>query len=264
MQRKENFLPYFFLLVLISASLFLLSKTGTLNGPIGILQKLTIPFQRLGFGLGSVSLPENQKIKTLENQNLAMLQKLVDQRKLEAENSALRDQFQVGSPNPTSLTPVNIISVPKFIPAVTSPEVFIIDKGKEDGINLGDSLVFKDNLIGKVDKETPSLSQVLLITNSLSSFTAETQDGVLGVVRGAGGGEMILDNVLLSDTLHVSDLVLTKGSVDLGGGGFPPGLIVGKIVSLEKNPSSLFQKAKIKPIVDFSKLRVVFVEALSK
>ena len=70
---------------------------------------------------------------------------------------------------------------------------------------------------------------------------------------------MILDNVLLTENLKNGDLVLTKGDVNLNGEGFLPGLIVGKIISVEKSPSALFQKAQVEGLVDVTKLSTVFV-----
>src|SRR4030065_546558 len=41
-------------------------------------------------------------------------------------------------------------------------------------LKTGFAVVFKDNLIGKIGIVTPNLSQVILITNNESSFTAVT------------------------------------------------------------------------------------------
>ena len=38
-----------------------------------------------------------------------------------------------------------------------------------------------------------------------------------------------------------------------------PGLIVGKIASVSKNPSDLFQKAEIQSNIDFTKIETVFI-----
>ena len=64
---------------------------------------------------------------------------------------------------------------------------------------------------------------------------------------------------MLSDSLKKDDLVLTKGDVNAQNVGFPPDLTVGKIASVSKNPSDLFQKAEIQPLVDLSNLEKVFV-----
>jgi cell shape-determining protein MreC len=52
---------------------------------------------------------------------------------------------------------------------------------------------------------------------------------------------------------------LTKGDISLQNTGYPPDLTIGKIISVSKNPSDLFQKAEISSLIDFSNLEKVFV-----
>jgi len=68
-----------------------------------------------------------------------------------------------------------------------------------------------------------------------------------------------LDNVVLSDSIAVGDYVVTKGDLTIDNSGYPPSLIVGKIISVEKKSSDLFQRGKVKSLVDFSRLSTVFV-----
>ena len=70
---------------------------------------------------------------------------------------------------------------------------------------------------------------------------------------------MLLDNVLLSVELKKDADVLTKGDVNEKREGYPPNLIVGKIISIEKKQSDLFQRASVKSPVDFKNLEYVFI-----
>ncbi len=70
---------------------------------------------------------------------------------------------------------------------------------------------------------------------------------------------MLLDNVLLSEQLNVSDIIVSKGDIDTEGKGFPRNLVVGRVTSIEKKPSALFQTARVKSNLDMSKLSLVFV-----
>jgi rod shape-determining protein MreC len=150
--------------------------------------------------------------------------------------------------------------MPSFIPGFAMPENYIIHVGKMEKVYVNAPIIYKDNLVGRVTQIEDHFSKVLLVSNKSMSFSAKTSEtGANGIVRGTGNGNVIFDNVLLSDTLKVGDVVVTSGEVDINGKGFPPDLIVGKITSVEKNPSNLFQKASIAPLVDFRKLTNVFV-----
>lgn len=259
MKRRESFLPTFLIVVFLCILILILSLSGNLKFISSFLEKGTSTVQSIVFGI-SQSIPfvsENQKIKELKEENLGLLDKMQDYEKLKKENAALLDQFQTSYPSSIRLLETEIIGAPGFIPGVSIPNNFILNKGSKDNVKIGQAVVIKDNLIGVVSQVSPSLSKVNIINNSSSSFTAKTQSGALGVVR--GGGSITLDNVLLSENIRLQDFVLTKGDVNSEGVGIPADLIIGKITSVEKNPSDLFQKGKIESFVDFTSLSTVFV-----
>lgn len=262
MRKDNNFLLAFFVFLLLSVLIFGLSKSGILNPLTSIFQKITSPVQGLTYNAVNTTnfLGTNDKIKKLENENLVLTSMLSDQKKLKDNNSALSDQFQTSYPNSSTLLPANIVGAPSFIPGVSLPETFIIDKGTSDGLKVGKAVVYKNNLVGKISKANDFLSEVTLVTNATSSFTAKSSSSeVLGVIKGQGGGEMILDNVLLSDNLKPGDLIFTNGDANLNGTGYPPDLVVGRIVSVDKKASSLFQRAEVSSFIDFSKITTVFI-----
>lgn len=259
MQKRNNFFYAFLLFFFISLLIFLLSSFGVLK--ISFLGKFFSPVASLTYSLFH-KLPfvaDDQKIKTLKDENARLAGKLLDQKKLQSENSALRDQFETSSPRSQNLLHAMIIGAPGFVPGISYPSVFIIDKGEKDGVKKNQAVVFKNALIGKIEKITDYLSKVILLSNGSFSFTAKTDRGTVGVIKGEENGKITLDNVLLSEDLKKDDLVFTRGDLDEESVGMPEDLIVGRIESIEKNPSALFQKAKVQSIIDFTKLFDVFV-----
>jgi rod shape-determining protein MreC len=262
MQKRNSFFSYFLVFLALSLVIFGASKAGFLKPIDGLLKGIFAPFQAITYGTFSkiTSFGSNAQMQTLKAQNLALTKKLIDQNTLIQDNKALRDQFQTQNPRSLSLMEADVIGAPGFIPGISVPEILILDRGENDGIKIGEAVVYQDNLVGKVVKTSLFLSEVMLITNSSSSFTAKTLSmQSQGVVKGQGAGEMILDNVVLSDSLEKQDTVLTKGDVNGEGTGFPPDLVVGKITSISKSPSDLFQKAAVKSKIDFTKMDKVFV-----
>jgi len=190
---------------------------------------------------------------------LDLSKKLIDQKKLIDDNKALNDQFLTTSIKSNTLLAANVVGAPRFIPGISSPEVFIIDLGSKDGVTIGSAVIFKDNLVGSITKLTQNLSEVTLISNSASKFTAKTENGVAGVVKGQGNGEIVLDNVVLSDRIQKGDLVITSGDLKIYATGFPGQLIVGRITTVDRNPSDLFQKGRIESLLDLKRLTKVFI-----
>lgn len=253
MQRGQNFILIFF--VLLSLSILLLVLNVQFLSPVtGFLSKathnifLSLPF----FG------PTDQE-KKLKEENLRLSGKIVSDQKLLSENKALRDQFLVAFPKSFDLLPSRVIGSPRFLPGVTLPEIFILDVGKKDGVKMGNAVVFKDNLVGRISKVAETLSEVTLVINPDFKLAAKTSSGVLGIVKGQGNGDLILDNVLLSDTLDKDGLILTSGDLQTDQSGLPSGIIIGKIESVEKAPSELFQRARLESMLEFSRMQNVFV-----
>lgn len=259
MRKKEKFLLSFFLFFFIALLIFLLSSFGVVK--ISFLERFFSGVQSFTYSFFH-KLPfvgEDERLKILKEENIELARKLLDQKKLQSENSALKDQFETTSPRSQNLLNAKVVGAPGFVPGMSFPSFFIINKGEKDGVRRSQAVVFKDSIIGRVEKTTDYLSKVMLVSNDSFSFTAKTERGTIGIIKGEGNGEITLDNVLLSEDLKKDDLVYTRGDLDEVGVGIREDLIIGKITSIEKNPSALFQKARVQPLTDFKKLFDVFV-----
>lgn len=251
MQRRGQFFSVFFLFFIFTLIVFFFSQTDLGRGTTGLTERVIVPFQRLLFPLLSRGSSDSQELTALKAENGKLLLQISKQKSLEKENQALRDQFETTSPSSKKLLPAQIIGI--------HDEELMIDKGTSDKVSVGNIIVVKDNLIGKVVRASSHLSVVELLRHPHTSFTAETvKTSALGVIRG-GDGSVLLVNVVLSDKLEKNDLVKTKGDSDKEGNGVPPGLIVGKIISVNKKASALFQQAEIRSLVDISQEKIVFV-----
>jgi len=251
MQRKASFFPVFLIFIVLAILIFFFAQKGLFGGLTGFLEQATVPLQKMTFGIFHTQGDQTSEEK-LREENNSLLKELAKQKGLEKENRALHDQFEATNPDPKKLLPATIIGM--------HDEEIVIDKGTSDGVKAGGVIVYKDNLIGRIVQVSGHLSVVDLVTNKSTSFTAETaKTSALGVIKGQGAGGILFDNAVLSDKLEKDDVVVTKGDIDASGLGFPPGIVVGKIVSVNKKASSLFQTAEIQSLVDFSQLTVVFV-----
>ncbi len=185
---------------------------------------------------------------------MRLLTRLAKTSLIEKDNQALRDQFATAEIPASALTPANIVDIPAPFPGGPSfIDRIIIDKGNQDGIKVGQNVVYKDNLIGKVVKSSPRMAVVDLLNHKGTSFTVRAvKSGSLGIGRGTGGEKFILENVLLSYNLEKGELVVTRG---------PNPLVVGRIIDVSKKASALFQSAEIESLVDIRNLKMVFIQS---
>ena len=262
MAKKENFTSVFLFFLIFALIIFIFSKFGFLSFPASILQKALSPMQGSVYSAFNFfsSPSKDSAINKIKEENKELVKKIVMQSVLQKENSALHDQFATISVRSQSLLPAKIVGAPSFIPGVSNPQSFIIDKGTADNVAVGNAVIYKDNLVGKITQSNLYFSKVVLVTNSSFSSTVRIlRSQAQGVIKGEGEKQMILDNVLQSDDIKISDIIITKGDLDEKGRGIPPDLVVGKIVSVSKKPSDLFQKGEVVSLLGFSNLSTVFV-----
>ena len=256
MQKRSSYFPLFFVYSALSIFLLLLTVGGASQPLRGIIEKIIVPVQKnlfVAFAQGE----KNESILTKEEEQVRLYQLKIEEQ--EREIRALRDQFQTTQPSSETLLPAEVIGFESFIPGVSKPKTLTLDKGSKDGIKIGHVIVVKDILIGRVSRVSDSISIVDLTTKEGFSITAKTSTtNALGVLKGQGS-TLLLDNVVVSESLKKDDFVLTKGSRKDDGTGSPPDLVLGKVSSVVKKPSSLFQTAEIESLVDITRVSIVFV-----
>ena len=144
--------------------------------------------------------------------------------------------------------------------------VIRIDVGRNNGIEISDanpSYAVVDaqmNLVGRIMSTDLSSSKVLPILHEGFTVSAKvnTVNGAIVTVHGEvelkEDGLCKVDQIPDQVTLQVGDVLVTSGD----GGLYPSGIPVGEIVSVD-NTSKLNRYATLKPYVDISNLKDVFV-----
>jgi rod shape-determining protein MreC len=133
----------------------------------------------------------------------------------------------------------------------------IVDKGSLDGLKKNMVVLDKKgNLIGRtVDPISLKEARVQLITDIDSGVSVVSQESRAGgVLTGDGKGDCILKYIYPTQKVNKGEGLITSGLDHI----FPPGIKVGKVVSITTDPS-LFKKIKVKTSFEFSDLDTVVV-----
>lgn len=155
----------------------------------------------------------------------------------------------------------------KFLPAqvVGVAQKMLLDKGEQDGVKVGQMVVFENILVGRVAKTSAGSAQVILPLSpgikipvltkrpNLAGFQAK------GLLENLAGRDLFLTNVLLSESLAKGDLVVTAGELAGENVGWLPDLLIGRVLEIFPKTREIFQKAKIEPLIDYQNLKEVFV-----
>ncbi len=132
----------------------------------------------------------------------------------------------------------------------------IIDKGSNDGLRRGMPVVTDQGLVGRVDAVISTAARVQLITDPASAVNVRLENADKeAILTGSISGDLTLELLPQELTIIIGDVVLTSGL----GGGYPPDLIVGQVLSVRKRDADLFQQAVVQSIVDFTQLKIVLI-----
>ena len=184
----------------------------------------------------SQCLPEDTKIRVLED-----------------ENSALRDQLGFLKDTKRHVG-ANVIGR-DLDPLGTT---IIIDQGKNAGIEINRPVIVgKGLLIGKVARVDENTAIVRLVSDFQSSVaaTVANREKSLGVVEGGFGLAVRLNLIPQNELIKPGDAVITSGLE----AAIPRGLMIGTVEVVEKKPQEPFQEAILNPAADLEALSVVSV-----
>src|SRR5213594_1777859 len=132
----------------------------------------------------------------------------------------------------------------------------MVNKGEGDGIRVEMGVITPAGVVGRVVKTSASASMVLLVTdpnNAITGLIQRTRDE--GIVEGTARGLARMKYIPLLSTVRSGDRVITSGLT----GGFPRGLPIGVITSIEKTEGDLLQSAEIVPDTDLTRLEEVLI-----
>lgn len=183
----------------------------------------------------------------LENKIRELEAKLIRTNELEMENQRLRSFLDFKKRTVFKTIPVSIIEKD---PSLWRRTV-IVDKGSGDGICPKMPVVVYGNLVGIVSDVGANVSRVILINDPefrVSVFIQRTRDE--GVLQGSVQGKCMVKYLPLDNDIKVGDYIITSGLGTI----FPKGILIGEVVSVEKDRLGLFACAEVKLFADVNRL----------
>jgi rod shape-determining protein MreC len=132
-----------------------------------------------------------------------------------------------------------------------------IDKGKDDGVKAGMSVVTEgQTLVGTVARVESGHAWVRLVTDADSAVSSRILESrAEGVVSGGYNRRLSMEFVGQAAAVKQGDTVVTSGL----GGAYPAGLVIGKVTGVSGNRQEIFQSVTVEPLASLSRLETVLV-----
>ena len=117
-------------------------------------------------------------------------------------------------------------------------------------------VVVPEGVVGQVVDVSVGYSKVLLLIDPNSAIDALCQrTRARGIIKGGSNKKCAFEYVLRKNDVRVGDVILSSG-LD---GVYPKGIRIGRVSSVVKRNSGIFQTVEVEPYVNFDKLEEVLV-----
>jgi rod shape-determining protein MreC len=264
---SNRFILFFVTILLIVVIIATFNKRNNVSFIEKGLGYIVIPVQNIFSEVGgwtSDRINFIKNIRNLEKQNKELLKK-VDE--LTYENKILQ-QYKEENTRLRNLLELDkkYADYPKIGAEIIGKDpgnwynVFLIDKGSNDGLETDMVVLSGNGLVGHIIETAPNYSKVLSIIddrNAVSSKVLRTSD--LGVTK----GDLTLMNEGLCKMEYIDseadiikgDEIVTSNLSDI----YPPGIMIGTVKEIQVESHGLTKYALIEPVVDFRHLEEVLV-----
>ncbi|MGE5094892.1 MAG: rod shape-determining protein MreC [Betaproteobacteria bacterium] len=195
-------------------------------------------------------LRENQelKVKVLEQSAAAQEAKL-----LRSEEEHLLSM----SPGRSRYAEGGIIAEVLYTARNPFVRKIVVDKGLTQGVKAGMAVIDGEGVVGQITAVGTFTSEVTLVTEKDQSVPVMlVRNGLRAVAVGSGkDGSIDVPFMPVSADVQNGDMFVTSG-ID---GTYPPGLVVAKVTSVEKNAAYVFAKIVATPAAGVENHRYVMV-----
>ncbi len=137
---------------------------------------------------------------------------------------------------------------------------FMIDKGTQDGIQLGMNVLADGGLVGIITAVGNQYATVSTIINSgqyVSAMSARSGSSfiVAGDLELYSDGLLRLENIGLTADVEKGDVVVTSIISDI----YLPGLLIGYVEDVSVDSNQLLKSGTLRPVADFDGLDMVLI-----
>lgn len=198
-----------------------------------------------------------QENSVLKEENEALKNKMMDYEILASENKTLKEQARIQD----SYLDYEVVIADVISDSASNwDEIYVINKGSQDGIKPNMTVITTDGLVGYVETVASHSSKVVSILdagNSVSARSTRTRDSVVckGNLSLKDEGKLKITAIPIEVEFIEGDKFETSGM----GGLYPKGIAIGEVDSYQNKANPLENEAILKTYVDFNKLETVAV-----
>lgn len=171
--------------------------------------------------------------------------KLQQQDYILAQNARLQGILSATKPDQFDLHLAQVIGTD------TNPlkQVVVLNKGEKDGVQVGQTVIDENGILGQIINVYPNTSRLLLITDKQQSVAVTVKrTGQRAIVTGLGTPtQLSLDYIFKASDVRVGDELVSSGL----GGRIPAGYRVGRVAYINQEQTDNFVSITVDPAANF-------------
>jgi len=247
------FREYITLTVLAGLSVVMISNSD--SRPVQVLRSFSL------FSLAALQSSSNwvatvfssdQDAETLRDVNVALMEEVMQLRRLRQENMELRRKIGFRDRSNWPLVPAEIVGKNLAI----GQNMITLDVGEQDSVSVNMPVVNEEGLVGKIVATSDGYSIAMLALHRDFRATAKIKRSRIdGILAWREGENLVLQNVWKTADAVPGDTVVTSEYSNV----FPPEIMIGVIRRIGPGEGGLFSRIDVEPRVDFASLERVFV-----
>ena len=243
--------------LLVALILILLdSKNPNWFAPVRLASHASMqPIYELSLAPAGVHLWVDAKLQSkegLHRENLRLQAELVQAKaRLQQQDYLLAQNARLKGVLSTTQSGTHQMTLAQVIGTDTNPlkQIVVLNKGAEDGVQIGQTVIDENGILGQIINAYPNTSRLLLITDEQQSVAVTVaRTGQRAMVTGSGKLDgLSLDYVFKTADVKEGDVLISSGL----GGRIPAGYKVGTIKSIDTTRTDNFADINVTPAANF-------------
>ncbi|WP_299185439.1 rod shape-determining protein MreC [uncultured Psychrobacter sp.] len=181
----------------------------------------------------------------LKSQLIHAKAKLQQQDYILAQNARLQGILSTTKPDLFDLNLAQVIGTDTNL----LKQIVVLNKGAKDGVQVGQTVIDENGILGQIINAYPNTSRLLLITDEQQSVAVTIKrTGQRAIVTGAGiPTSLSLNYVFKTSDVRIGDELVSSGL----GGRIPAGYRVGRITRIKDTQADNFRIIEVSPTANF-------------
>lgn len=193
-----------------------------------------------------------QSKESLRRENLRLQSELIQAKaRLQQQDYLIAQNTRLKGVLSTTKSSTHQMTLAQVIGTDTNPlkQIVVLNKGAEDGVQIGQTVIDENGILGQIINAYPNTSRLLLITDEQQSVAVTiARTGQRAMVTGSGKLDgLSLDYVFKTADVKEGDVLISSGL----GERIPAGYKVGTVSSIDTTRTDNFADISVKPAANF-------------